>query len=244
MRLLHPALALFYLAQAGVLLFLSASYSVGVTGTYLAKDTLQSMVHDKTVFAPASEHLFDISLRWLVVVLLLVMALTHIVLTVLSRRQGNERTDGARRLHWAGIGVSGAFVAVLLALTIGLRDITLLVSLIGLTSLVSVAGFLLETRQQMPRRALYTLAGIAALTPWIVLAVGIIMGAEQGSLSAWLQWLFVVPACWALLLYAGVYQLYAGRRPLKLEATIFISLVIFGMYSCLAWQTYAALLHV
>lgn len=242
----HPFLALAYLVQAGLILVLSKSYDVIISGNFSVKDTLQTELSGSEVYSSGTQGLFTVNLTTFIISLLVVSAIMHLLVDNIirrSRRGTSELTVEVRQTRWVGIGISGVITALILALVVGLRSLDLLLALVGLTTLVAFAGYLLEERSSaISRRVLYAFAGISALVPWLVLAMPVFLSAHLGDLRESIQWIYVVAACWALLLYSGVYSLYSGRRPFKLEATIFSSLVLFGMYSCLVWQVYATFL--
>lgn len=246
-RHFHSVLAFLYFIQAGLIFLFSATRSVNVTGSYMSVDTLASNAGNGTVFAPAVHHVFDANLGGIVVTVLLLAAITHAFLAVglkkKSQKDENIQTAQERRIRWIGLGASMVVAFYLVALVLGVRDITALIPLLTLCTLVAIAGYLLESRQQISRRVIYSLTGLAALIPWIVLGIVVFMSAQYGSLSASAQWIFASTAAFSLLLYGGVYSLYAGKRPLKLEAAIFMSLTMLVLQSALAWQVYAGFLH-
>lgn len=242
----HSVLAFIYLVQAALIFLLSATRSVSVTGTYMSVDTLASNAGNGTVLAPASQHLFDANLGGVVVVVLLLAAITHAFLAAhlnKSKKEETAKLASERRLRWTGLGASLVAAFYLIGLVVGVRDVTAIIPLLTLGVVVVFAGYVLETRQQLSRRIIFGLAALAALVPWLVLAVVVFLSAQYGNLDANAQWIFASCAALSLLLYGGVYSLYSGKRPLKLEAAIFISLTIFVLHSALAWQVYAGLLH-
>lgn len=240
-RHFYSVLALLYVVQAGAVFLLAKTTTVAVTGTFLATDVLASAGSGETVLAPATQHLYDANIVGVIIGMLLVAAITYGVLAYMLRR--SKKDDDAklaveRRVRWIGLGVAGATSFYLLCLVLGIRDITALAPLIALDLLGAVVGYMLESRQRLSKRVLYGLGVATALLPWLVLAVVVLLTAQYGTLTATTSWIFAVSAVLSLLLSAGMYNLCMSKRPLKLEAAVFMSVVVLVFHASLTWQVF------
>lgn len=136
----------------------------------MTRDELAS--NATTVFIPAIHHLYDIEIRWIVVVLLLVGAIVPLINVFRSSRYQAALKAKRNPLRWADKAVlSGAMLAVVAALS-GVEDLMTLKVIGGLVVVTAALGWLAE-RQNVdakanPDKSAYTISVLSGILPWLI----------------------------------------------------------------------------
>lgn len=243
-------LALLYAVQGVALLIVSSVHLLPVTTNYLTKDTFVSKSGETPVLAPATRHLFDINIVYLVTALLIIAAITHVVVaSVYRKRYEQELAAGVNRVRWAGYGLVAGTAIVTIGLLAGVYDISTLFVLFVLAIIASLSGLAVEVYSQgvSRRRLVYAIGNVAAIALWVVLAVYLI-GANvygSGNIPAFVYFLigsmFVLSLGFAL----GVYFRYQkrGKWADYLYSERAYSILAFIAVSALTWQVFVGVLQ-
>ncbi len=239
-----------FLQEIILLLILSRDYSLPVTTNYLAVDSLASQTADKTVWAPASHHLFDINLIFLVAAILAVGALTHLLAASLYRKRYEaDLKQGVNKLRWLTHIVGGGLVLITLALMNGVYDFSTLLAIFALVEVAGLFGLLVEARPEIKRhpRAATKLAFVAFITPWLIISF-YLFGAQifgDRSLPAHVYWLDIsIFVLFVLkLLNNHLHKIKYNRWAdyLFMEKTYLV--LSFLVKSAIAWQIFFAVLN-
>ncbi len=231
-------------AQALLVLVLSKSFSLPISGNYLkfneATQTLE----------PATRQLFNLSLPILLVGFFLLSAFAHLIIaTVYNPVYNRNLKKGMNKARWIEYALSASTMMVAISLLVGIYDLMSLVMIFVLTAVMNLMGLVMEVHNQTTEKTnwlSYWVGCLAGIVPWVAIAFYMWLGADSGSRApTFVYWIFVSIFvffnCFALnmvLQYKKVGKwsnyLYGER------AYIILSLVA---KSLLAWQVFGGTLR-
>ncbi len=148
----------------------TAAYTLSVG--YLTKDELASRT--STVFAPGSQAVWDVEVRWALIVSLGILALLSLLFAARLRNRYQAQVEsGVSTLRWLSIGVMLVLFTEIIAVLSGMQDIVLIKLTGGLMALYAVLAWLTERRHaaKLSSKASYIAAAVSGLLPLIAIAV-------------------------------------------------------------------------
>lgn len=152
---------------AGVLMN-SATYPVGIG--YQAKDELVSLTAGKTAFVHGYQSLFDVEVRWLVVIILGLAALFSLLAaTRLRAKYEATLNDGVSPMRWVGWGITSALMVEVTALLSGVSDILILKLIAALMLVTCALAWVAEKRNKQAGRPVWSefvISLFTGLLPW------------------------------------------------------------------------------
>lgn len=233
-----------HFVQGVLVLVLSKSFSLPVTGTYLRFDEVtQSLV-------PKTETLFNVSLPSLIAGFLFLSALFHILIaTVYRKKYEADLKKGINKLRWVEYSVSASTMMIAIAMLVGIYDILNLIMIFVLVALMNLLGLVMEVHNQTTERTnwlSYWLGCLAGAIPWVGVAFTMWLGAVNGSSApTFVYWIFVSIFlffnCFAINMVLQYKKVGKWRDYLYGERTyVILSLVA---KSLLAWQVFAGTLR-
>ena len=241
-----------YAAQAVLILLLGASKLVPVSITYLTKDSLQSSQSKAVVLAPASHHLFDVNLVYLVVLFLVLPAVAHwLAATIYRQRYELGLSRGTNDIRWGSYAVSTGVIAMTLGLLTGMQDGVSLGLMLIAGVVVSLLGLAMERMNRGKRGpvnwASYIVGCILGAAMWLALVVyltanNVFGSAQIGGYVYWLVGLFLLSlACSATIMHlqfkrVGPWKSYAYVERCYM-LTSFVASTLF------AWMIFAGALQ-
>jgi hypothetical protein len=184
-----------HMTSAGVFILLAIlagmfmkSDSYQLTIGYLTKDILAA---DQTVLAPAIRSVYDVQVRWLLVVILVLSAVLPLLYLTSWEKKYTQAVTKSRTVVWRWIdfAVTAALMVETVALLSGVQDIVVLKLIAGLIALSLGLGWIAERQNNgatKPAWAVYTAGVVAGVLPWILIAVSAIATVVYGS--AWSPW--------------------------------------------------------
>lgn len=190
LRILNSVAAVLHGVQAIAILLLSVSFTLPISGGYLAFDTtLQTLV-------PQTKLLFDVSLPALVAAFFILSSLAHLtVATFLHRRYERDIKKGLNVARWIEYSASASVMMVAISLLVGIYDLSSLLMIFFLTALMNLMGLVMEVHNQTTKKTnwlSYIIGCIAGIVPWLVVALYLWFGAEYGSKAPdFVYWIFV-----------------------------------------------------
>jgi hypothetical protein len=212
----HSVFVVAYLVEAVALFIAATGKTFPVTLGFLSTDTLAPAVKGHTALAPATHHLFGMSMAWTLVILLLVSAAVHF-LTASSLREFYEKNLAKRTnpVRWIGFGATSGLTLVAVGLLVGVQDLgtLLLIFTLGLAKggLYTVAESYRQ-KSSSASMASFWIGTAATVIAWLVLGMYAIGAHLYGTASnATLQIM-----CW------GVFALFvatAANFYMQLRAT-------------------------
>ncbi len=144
-----------------------------LTVGHLAKDILASQ--SSAVLVPGSHALFDLSLRWTVVAIMLlsiIVPLLYLTRLKKSYEQGIKKRQLLWR--WIDLGITTALIVEVIAILSGLQDVMMLKILAGLMIITAVLSWLAERAEKDGKklvRPIFITSLVTGLLPWLLIAV-------------------------------------------------------------------------
>jgi hypothetical protein len=202
---------------------------------FMTADEIAS--HTNTVFAPASQFVFDLELRWaLVGIMLLSCVLPVLYLTKLKARYA-EYVQNTRMVpfRWIDLGVTSALMVEVIAIMSGVSDIMTLKLAGGLMLVTSLLGLIAERQNNTANKpvlsSFYTGLFSGAL-PWVMIGVAAIATVVIGEVRApWYvyalyattlgSFLLITTTLWKQLKRAGATANYLNVERIYITTSIF-----------------------
>ncbi|MFO0920323.1 MAG: hypothetical protein U0451_01475 [Candidatus Saccharimonadales bacterium] len=220
--------------------FLMSNLSFQLSVGYWGKDELNSV--NGTQFAPATQGIVDVHIKWIVIVL----AVVSIVLPVLYLTRFKKDHDDSIKAkvmpkRWIEMAITFAIMVETVAMLSGVLDIATLKLIGGFMIVTMIAGWMAEKRTVETGKAAireYYLGLITGILPWLVIISYAIFTIVFGDIRAtWFVYaLYVVLVVSASII--GKNQLLALKRVGKFanyeavqENYVFISLILRVLFS-------------
>lgn len=195
----------------GVAILLLSSNKIGfpVTTNYLAIDTLASQA-GKVVLVPATRHLFDVNLAYLVAAFFFMSALAHLLIATLYRKNYESNLQkGMNKARWWEYGFSASTMMVAIALLTGITDLSLLIAIFALDFIMNMCGLIMEVHNQSTKKTSwvsYWVGCVAGIIPWVAVFIYMLGARVYGSgIPTFVYWiyvsLFVCFSCFAVNMY-------------------------------------------
>lgn len=186
-------LAWIHAIQGVVILVLSTTRTLPVTTSYLTPNPLSKDIS----LVPATHHVFDVNLAWLVAAFFFMSAIAHaIVATVYRKRYETDLAQGINRVRWIEYGVSASTMMVAIGFLSGIYDLSTLLMIFALDLIMNLLGLAMEVYNQgkkQPNWLAYGIGCIAGIVPWIVFAI-YVFGANvygAGHIPTFVYWIYV-----------------------------------------------------
>lgn len=178
-------LAGLHFVQGVAVILLSKGVTFPVTTSYLTVDSLASDAAGKTVLAPASKHLFDVNLAYLVAAFFFMSAVAHIIIATRYRKTyEKDLKKGINKVRWVEYGVSASTMLVAIAIIAGIYDLSSLIMIFGFVLVMNLLGLAMEVYNQGARRVnwlAFTVGSITGVIPWIAYVIYIAGSSIYGA---------------------------------------------------------------
>lgn len=233
-----------HLVQAVLVLVLSKSFALPISGNYLKFDeATQSLV-------PATTFLFDLSLPALIALFFGLSAFFHfLIATTYQKTYVSELKQGINRMRWIEYSISASVMMVAISLLVGIYDASSLVMIFSLAAIMNLMGLVMEIHNQTTKTTnwlSYWIGCLAGMVPWLVVAYYLWLGAANGSSApTFVYWIFVSIfvffSCFALNMVLQYKKIGPWKDYMYGErAYIILSLVA---KTLLAWQVFGGTLR-
>lgn len=234
-----------HLAQGIIMLVISSSFAVPVTTSYVEYNTLTQKLG--TVLST----LGDVRIGPLVAGFLFLSALAHLLVSIGGGYQWyvNNLKKGMNLARWIEYSFSSSLMIVVIALLVGVYDLSTLILLFFLNAMMILFGWVMEVHNQTTQRTnwiSYLFGCIAGIVPWIVVAL-YLFNAGQGEFRAptFVYWIY-----FSIFLFFNVFAINmilqykkAGKwRDYLFGEKTYIVLSLVAK-SLLAWQVFAGTLR-
>ena len=241
---LNWAAAILHFISGVLILVLSKDFTLPISAYYLKFDPASQSLQ------PATDTLFDLSLPLLVATFFFLSALAHLtIVTIYKQKYLENLKKGINSARWIEYSLSASIMMVAISLLVGIYDIASLVAIFGAVAVMNLCGLIMEIHNQTTKKTnwlSYWVGCLAGIIPWIMVALYLWAGANNGSEAPnFVYWIFVSIFiffnCFALnmvLQYKKVGKwsdyMYGERM------YVILSLVA---KSALAWQVFAGTLR-
>jgi len=233
-----------HLAQGAAIVALSRHFTLPISTSYLKFNPSSQSLQ------PASYHLFNLSLPWLVAIFFFLSAVAHLtIVTVYRKKYAAGLNKGINQARWIEYSLSASIMIVAISLLVGVYDLGTLIAVFALTAVMNLCGLMMEVHNQTTANTnwlSYWVGAIAGIVPWIVIALYFWAGAANDSKPPiFVYWIFVSIFlffnCFALNMVLQYKKVGKWRDYLYGERVyIILSLVA---KSILAWQVFAGTLR-
>ncbi len=248
---LNVLLGFLLLIEAVAIVVLSKTMSVPVTTNYLSPDALASQAVGHTVWAPALKHLFDVNLAYAIAACLAVAGVAR--LWVATRYRKTYETDlkkGLNKARRVEFIIGGGLILLVLSLVNGVYDVSTLIAIFALVEILGLFSLIVDVRSDIPvkqPRVAGKLTGVAALTPWLIVAI-YLFGAQlfgDQSLPAYIY--FLDGSLFLLALAMGAIPFMQMRGRGKFAVHVYSERVLillnFVLVTAFAWQIFFGILR-
>jgi hypothetical protein len=230
--------------QGVVVVLISKSFAVPVTGTYLAFNEATRHLD------PATTTLFSVQLPWLIAGFFFLSAFFHLLIaSVYNKRYNKNLALGINKARWIEYSLSASLMMVAIGLLVGIYDAASLLMIFALVSAMNLLGLMMEVHNQTTQKTSwlsYFIGCWAGLVPWLVVAGYLTLGAQMGSQApTFVYWIFVSIfvffSCFAVNMVLQYKKIGPWKNYIYGERVyIILSLVA---KSLLAWQVFAGTLR-
>lgn len=237
-------MAAFHGLQGIIILLLSRSFEIPITGSYLTFDKTSQTLE------PATAYLFDLSIPVLVALFFFLSAIAHLfIATVYNKRYNRDLANGINKVRWVEYSISASIMMVAIAVLVGVYDFTNLLAIFVLIAIMNLLGLVMEVHNQTTKKTnwiSYWLGCLAGIVPWFVIGFCFWLSAEQGSAPpTFVYWIFfsifIFFSCFAVNMVLQYKKIGPWKDYLYGErAYIILSLVA---KTLLAWQVFAGTLQ-
>lgn len=241
LRRTNAMLAIAHAAQAGVMLALTNSRSLPVTGAFGNGPPGQPS-------GPVElDVLFSYRIGWATAAFALLSAFFHALVASPwgFARYSRELVVGRNRFRWVEYSLSSSLMIVLIAGLVGISDIAALIGLFAANAAMILFGWLMETTNSPDRSVSWTpyiFGCISGLAPWVAITIYLVnaVGDVPGFVYGIFVSLFVLFNCFA------INQLLQYRRRGRWSdylygERVYMTLSVVAK-SALAWQIFVNVL--
>jgi len=244
LRTFNLLMAATHALQAILILILSKTFTLPISGSYLSfNKSTQSL-------EPTTKFLFDLSLPALIALFFILSAVAHLIIaTVYNKRYNQNLKRGINKARWIEYALSASIMMVSIALLVGIYDLVSLVMIFALTAIMNLMGLMMEVHNQTTKKTnwlSYWIGCLAGIVPWLAVAFYMWLGADNGSPAPdFVYWIFVSIFVFFNCFAINMILQYKKIGPWKdyiygERAYIILSLLA---KSLLAWQVFAGTLR-
>jgi hypothetical protein len=242
---------------AGMMHLLGASIILGwakdgadwpINASYLKLNEISNTLE------PATKQVGGINLALLVAMFFLVSSAFHFAIrTTWNKQYYKDLSTGVNRFRWLEYSISASIMMVAIALLTGVYDISSLVMIFALTSIMNLMGLVMElwnrNRVEMGKSTswlAYWIGTFAGIVPWAVVTIYMIVSSSNGGeIPNFVYWIYVSIFLFFNCFAANMYLQYkkAGKWSNYLygeKVYIWLSLIA---KTALAWQVFAGTLR-
>lgn len=246
LRLYNGVIGFFHLAQGLILLWLSNSFRLPITTSYLQYDKLSKIALTHT------EKLFDINVGPLVAAFLFISASAHFIITlpgVYSWYIKNLKKK-INYVRWWEYAFSSSIIIVTVALLCGMYDLPSLILIFTLNGVMNLWGLMMEIHNQTIEGTSWTafiFGCISGLVPWIVLALYFYgaIGPFSQSIPEYVGWIILTLLIFFILFIFNMYLQNRKSGPWKNYVFGEMMYVLLSLLakSIIAWEIFSGTLR-
>jgi hypothetical protein len=186
-------MAALHFIQGLAIVAISSQFSLPVITSYVRfEESTQTL-------ELANRTLFDLQFAPLIAAFFFISAAFHLYLgTVGSRWYTENLKQGINKARWYEYSVSASIMMVAIAMLAGVYELSLLIAIFALTSVMNLTGLIMEVHNQTTKRTnwlSYWIGCFAGIIPWIIVAI-YFWGAASASaggpntIPAFVYWIY------------------------------------------------------
>ncbi len=233
-----------HLVQGIAVVLLSKDFTLPISGSFLTFNPATQSLE------PTTKILFDLSLPLLIAVFLFLSAAAHFfIATVYYKKYVAQLAKGINVARWVEYALSASVMIVGIALLVGIYDLASLIMLFALVAIMNLLGLVMEIHNQTTKKTnwiSYWLGCLAGVVPWVVIALALWLGADNGSTApTFVYWIFVSIFVFFNAFAINMALQYKKVGPWKdyLYGEFIYIILSLVAKSLLAWQVFAGTLR-
>lgn len=244
LRKFNFIMAAFHAVQGVIILLVSKTFELPISGSYLAFNQTTRTLE------PATTHLFNLSLTLLIALFFFLSATAHLVIaTIYNKKYNQDLALGMNKARWVEYSISASIMMVAIALLVGVYDFTNLLMIFVLIAIMNLLGLVMEVHNQTTKKTSwlsYWIGCLAGIVPWVVIGIYFWLSAQKGSAPpTFVYWIFVSIfvffSCFALNMVLQ-YKKIGPWKDYMYGERVYITLSLVAK-TLLAWQVYAGTLQ-
>jgi len=244
LRVWNLSMGVLHLAQGIAMLALSTDFSLPVIGNFLNFNVKTQSLE------PTAQTIFDFQIGPAVASFLFLSALAHFcVSTIFYPWYIKNLANKINIARWIEYSFSSTLMLVVIAMLVGIYDLSALIALAGLNASMILFGWMMELHNQSTTKTNWTsfiFGCISGIIPWIAIAI-YLFGAGEGEYRApdFVYWIY-----FSIFLFFNTFAINQVLQYTKVgkwqdylygeKAYIILSLIA---KTLLAWQVFAGTLR-
>lgn len=189
LRRFNIVMACLHFVQGIAMLVLSSGFKLPITGSFLKFDVVtQTLV-------PSVRNLFELKIGPVIATFLFISALAHLLISLpkINDWYNKNLAKGANYARWMEYSVSSSIMILVIAMLVGIYDISALIAIMILNATMILFGWMMELHNQTTKKTDWTsfiFGCIAGIGPWI--AIGIYLWAPGNAQKApdFVYWIY------------------------------------------------------
>jgi hypothetical protein len=183
-----------HFVQGLIIVVISSRFSLPVTSSYVEfSEATQAL-------EPATRTLFDLQFAPLIAAFFFISAAFHLFLGTIGKGWYTANLkQGINKARWFEYSVSASIMMVAIAMLAGVYELSLLIAIFALTSVMNLTGLAMEVHNQTTKKTnwlTYYIGCFAGIIPWIIVAI-YFWGAASASaggantIPTFVYWIYV-----------------------------------------------------
>lgn len=245
LRRWNLAMAALHFTQGVLMLLISSDFTLPVTSSFLQLNP------DTNGLEPVMDTLFDLRLGPLIASFLFVSCIAHLTVSAPGVYQWYlaNLSRGVNYARWAEYSVSASIMMVLIAMLVGIYEVTALLLIFSANAAMIFFGWVMERVNQGREEkdwSAFVFGSIIGLMPWVAITIYLAgSGGENGDVPGFVYGIFfsifVTFNVFAINMYLQ-YKAIGPWRNYVFGEFVYILLSLTAK-SLLAWQVYAGTLQ-
>jgi len=245
------AMAFYYLIQLSLIIFIAKDYSLPISTSYITSDQLLVNANGNSVISSANSHLFDVNIKILIVILLVISIIMYGCLATIYRnhyvkylkRQNNP-------IRWILSGISNGLILVLVGMLGGIYELSTLGIIFILPIMASVILLIEEQHKSLNQNSLSVwnkFSLVTAVIPLLIILCYVISAGIYGVKGIGMYYYFLYVTV-SFLYLSSYINLYLKTKKFGLWEKYIYSEQVYQMLeivliTVLIWQIFAGVLH-
>jgi hypothetical protein len=234
-----------HLAQGVAVVWLSNDFSVPVTTSFLKFNTVTQTLETMT------KTVFDLRFGYWVAAFFFLSALFHFVIgTSYYKTYAKNLAQHINKARWAEYSLSASLMIVLIASLSGIYDLSTLLMMFGLTTVMNLCGLVMERQNRDNKDVDWTsfwVGSLAGILPWLAILIYFLGAASEANnaIPTFVYWIYVSIFIFFMSFAVNMYLQYKRVGPWRdylFGEKIYILLSLIAK-SLLAWQIFAGTLR-
>jgi len=246
LRSFNGIMGFLHFIQGSLMLVLSNNFTLPITKTILVYDPITEII------SPVKETLIDLPIGPMVALFLFMSAVAHFILASPLGYQYYVRNlkKGMNPARWWEYSVSASLMIVIIAMLVGIYELSALILIFALNATMILFGYLMELHNQTTEKTnwtAYIFGCFAGLIPWVVMGIYFFTAILRSgsSVPLFVYFIFISLAIFFNIFALNMFFQYKKKGKWKdylygERAYIILSLIA---KSALAWQVFAGTLR-